>query len=622
MKFIILGLPALALALYAPSIFDEPLNPLCVVYAVVERPVVISTCFPSSTVATFDGYTTTVSSASCVDTTVTKSSTVEPLATKVEEPIAYTTLTTDTYTTFCAEPTTFTYGAKTFTVTEPTTITVTDCPCTYSVPMSDYTEYTTITTDILTTICPSPTVITQGTHTYTITEATTLTLTGVTTPFIQPPASSDNVPSPSVMAPTTMPEVISSPQSTDSVPPSKITSGQLPVTSGGVILESTVTIDSLTFLTPASLLPDSSVLSSLVPTVPPQEYSSSGPQSATTTALMEPSFTPGTPVAATSTYVSPILLVGSTELPVLSTDSVGISSSLVTPLVGSTLSITLPIPTPGLCGERGNGASCQDSGFGNCCGSDDTCGHDAAHCGTGCQPGFGYCTVISNDGTCGNGVSCIGSSFGACCSEFYNCGNETAFCGTGCRPGFGSCGIGQSATTVSSPSSTLSSTFDSLPSATVPPSCGLAYDIGEMPPSIGNTSLTSIPAPAVFTYLGNQYSFGFTGTSPDDKAYAVNNPEAPATDLLAYYEVPLDMMPSVFSCTSFGYLYHQDSGLCVTANATSTTGPRFQGSELLLEPCGLCSGGKPGQYIALWATLSLSEPGSPELFSYVYGNEC
>jgi hypothetical protein len=26
--------------------------------------------------------------------------------------------------------------------------------------------------------------------------------------------------------------------------------------------------------------------------------------------------------------------------------------------------------------------TCQDSGFGNCCGSNNTCGHDANHCGT------------------------------------------------------------------------------------------------------------------------------------------------------------------------------------------------------------------------------------------------
>jgi hypothetical protein len=36
----------------------------------------------------------------------------------------------------------------------------------------------TITTDILTTFCPSPTVITQGGKTYTVTASTTLTITG------------------------------------------------------------------------------------------------------------------------------------------------------------------------------------------------------------------------------------------------------------------------------------------------------------------------------------------------------------------------------------------------------------------------------------------------------------
>ncbi|KAI6709213.1 chitin recognition protein [Diplocarpon mali] len=620
MKFIILGLPALALALYAPSILDKPLNPLCVVYAVVEQPVVISTCFPSSTVATFDGYTTTVSSPSCIDTTVTKSSTVQPLATKVEEPIGYTTLTTDTYTTFCAEPTTFTYGGQTFTITEPTTITVTDCPCTYSIPRSDYTEYTTITTDILTTICPSPTVITQGTHTYTITEATTLTITdcpctytrtkhsteflttahGSSTPLAQPPASSEIDASPVSIAPFTSPDVPSPNQSTNMAPPSpETTPEQPPDTSGSVIPKSTVAPNSSTPLVPASSLQESIVAFSSAPVVPSQEYSSQTPQSPTSTTLLEPSVTPELPAVATSTRIPPILLLSSIELPVQSSDSVDTPLPSATPLVASTISTTLPIPTPGLCGERGNGNSCQDSGFGNCCGSDDTCGSDAAHCGTGCQPGFGYCTLISNDGTCGNGVSCIQSSFGTCCSEFYNCGNETAFCGTGCRPEFGSCGIGQSSTAVSNPPSTFSSTLVSLPSATIPASCGSTYDIGETPPSIGNTSLNSIPAPAVFTYFGNQYSFGFTGTNQNDRAYAENNPETPATDNLAYYEVPLDIMPPVFSCTSFGYLYHQDSGLCVTANATSNTGPRFQESELLLEPCGLCSGGKPGQYITL-----------------------
>lgn len=49
--------------------------------------------------------------------------------------VTSTNVTTSTevvtqYTTYCPEPTTFTEGNKTYTATEPTTITVTDCPCT------------------------------------------------------------------------------------------------------------------------------------------------------------------------------------------------------------------------------------------------------------------------------------------------------------------------------------------------------------------------------------------------------------------------------------------------------------------------------------------------------------
>ncbi|KAL5314142.1 hypothetical protein ACEPPN_018566 [Leptodophora sp. 'Broadleaf-Isolate-01'] len=126
MKFTILALPALALAHLGTMLF-EPMNSLCVVWTVVEQPLHINTCFPSSTVATISGYTTTVSSATCIDTTVTESVTLNPLApTPTQEPIEYTTLTTSIYTTFIDHVTTFTYGTKTFTVTGSTKITVTE----------------------------------------------------------------------------------------------------------------------------------------------------------------------------------------------------------------------------------------------------------------------------------------------------------------------------------------------------------------------------------------------------------------------------------------------------------------------------------------------------------------
>ncbi|RFU33480.1 hypothetical protein B7463_g2842, partial [Scytalidium lignicola] len=48
----------------------------------------------------------------------------------------YTTITTDYYTTVCPSPTTFVAGNQTYTVTESTTLTITNCPCTISKPVS------------------------------------------------------------------------------------------------------------------------------------------------------------------------------------------------------------------------------------------------------------------------------------------------------------------------------------------------------------------------------------------------------------------------------------------------------------------------------------------------------
>jgi hypothetical protein len=41
----------------------------------------------------------------------------------------------ESYVTYCPSPTTITYGTNTITVTEPTTITITDCPCTVTKPV-------------------------------------------------------------------------------------------------------------------------------------------------------------------------------------------------------------------------------------------------------------------------------------------------------------------------------------------------------------------------------------------------------------------------------------------------------------------------------------------------------
>ncbi|PHH76981.1 hypothetical protein CDD80_1037 [Ophiocordyceps camponoti-rufipedis] len=41
----------------------------------------------------------------------------------------------DVYTTYCPVPTQITHGSKTYTITAPTTLTITDCPCTITRPV-------------------------------------------------------------------------------------------------------------------------------------------------------------------------------------------------------------------------------------------------------------------------------------------------------------------------------------------------------------------------------------------------------------------------------------------------------------------------------------------------------
>lgn len=46
---------------------------------------------------------------------------------------------------------------------------------------------------------------------------------------------------------------------------------------------------------------------------------------------------------------------------------------------------------------------------------------------------------VSEDGSCGNGITCLESEYGDCCSQFGWCGNTTDHCGLGCNPTFGYC---------------------------------------------------------------------------------------------------------------------------------------------------------------------------------------
>ncbi|KAF7197416.1 Vacuole-localized protein 4 [Pseudocercospora fuligena] len=89
----------------------------------------------------------------------------------------YTTEVQTAYTTYCPQPTTFTHQQKTYTVTEATTLTL-PCKggCTVTKPVSTPTQYTTEVHTAYTTYCPQPTTFTHEQKTYTVTQATTVTL--------------------------------------------------------------------------------------------------------------------------------------------------------------------------------------------------------------------------------------------------------------------------------------------------------------------------------------------------------------------------------------------------------------------------------------------------------------
>jgi len=101
--------------------------------------------------------------------------------------ITYTTETVTSYTTYCPVATTVTQGTKTYTATAGQTLTITDCPCTLKRPVTTTPApappagtappvYVTTTVSEYTTYCPVPTSVIQGNVTYTVTQATTLTI--------------------------------------------------------------------------------------------------------------------------------------------------------------------------------------------------------------------------------------------------------------------------------------------------------------------------------------------------------------------------------------------------------------------------------------------------------------
>ncbi|KAJ6787959.1 hypothetical protein PWT90_10384 [Aphanocladium album] len=64
--------------------------------------------------------------------------------------VTVTTEVVDVYTTYCPEATQITHGTKTWTVTAPTTLTISECPCTITRPV-------TVTSEVICHNCPKPT---------------------------------------------------------------------------------------------------------------------------------------------------------------------------------------------------------------------------------------------------------------------------------------------------------------------------------------------------------------------------------------------------------------------------------------------------------------------------------
>ncbi|CBX94177.1 hypothetical protein LEMA_P123290.1 [Plenodomus lingam JN3] len=125
----------------------------------------------------------------------------------------------------------------------------------------------------------------------------------------------------------------------------------------------------------------------------------------------------------------------------------------------------------GTCGPNTN-YNCIGYVDGECCSQNGYCGLTPAHCGTGCQSGYGRCNlqlvssfvastvasisriqsttpstlpglILSTDGSCGAGTNynCIGYVDGECCSQYGYCGLTAGHCGAGCQAGYGKCDI-------------------------------------------------------------------------------------------------------------------------------------------------------------------------------------
>ncbi|KAH9882915.1 hypothetical protein J1614_000281 [Plenodomus biglobosus] len=176
------------------------------------------------------------------------------------------------------------------------------------------------------------------------------------------------------------------------------------------------------------------------------------------------------------------------------------------------------VSTDGTCGST-SGNTCLNSGLGNCCSQYGWCGATTAHCGNGCQAGFGNCGssagganstnpslpaanstntagTVSTDATCGgtNGYTCIGFAEGECCSSYGFCGTTPDHCGTNCNPLFGKCngsGASSSGSASSASATAASSTRASSAASVATPAFTPGSNTTVLPPTTPRVSATT-----------------------------------------------------------------------------------------------------------------------------------
>lgn len=181
------GVVGLAAAAFAPQYEDN--SRATIQDAVVPTPYAAPSVFrtvdtiPSYSSVVNAGFTPAPYSSSIVNAGFTPAP-YSSQAPRFTSPLTWSTtkyIRTSAYTTYCPEATTLTFNTKTYTITQATTLTVSECynGCQIVKPLPTTTiEQTTpvIRTTHFETYCPEPTTLTFSAKTWTVTEATTLTI--------------------------------------------------------------------------------------------------------------------------------------------------------------------------------------------------------------------------------------------------------------------------------------------------------------------------------------------------------------------------------------------------------------------------------------------------------------